>query len=88
MLHKHFQLIRGGQIPALQCKGLQETLKVIAEIGALPAERVQCLLESYHFLRRVENILQQIADQQTQTLPSSELDKSRLIKVNAVCRLG
>ncbi|MCP4323161.1 MAG: bifunctional [glutamate--ammonia ligase]-adenylyl-L-tyrosine phosphorylase/[glutamate--ammonia-ligase] adenylyltransferase [Alteromonadales bacterium] len=76
-----FQLIRGGQMPALQCKGLQETLKVIAEIDALPAERVQSLLSSYHFLRRVENILQQIGDQQTQTLPTSELDKSRLIKV-------
>ena len=76
-----FQLIHGGRTPVLQCKGLQETLKVIADIDALPAKRVQCLLSSYHFLRRVENILQQIGDQQTQTLPSSELDKSRLIQV-------
>ncbi|WP_022939850.1 bifunctional [glutamate--ammonia ligase]-adenylyl-L-tyrosine phosphorylase/[glutamate--ammonia-ligase] adenylyltransferase [Psychromonas hadalis] len=78
-----FQLIRGGRTPELQCKGLQETLKVIAEIGALPRERVQSLLDSYHFLRRVENILQQINDQQTQTLPSSELDRTRLITVMA-----
>ena len=76
-----FQLIHGGRTPELQCKGLQETLKVIADISALPEKRVQCLLSSYHFLRRVENILQQIGDQQTQTLPSSELDKSRLIQV-------
>lgn len=76
-----FQLIHGGRTPALQCKGLQETLKVIGEIDALPAERINCLLESYHFLRRVENILQQIGDQQTQTLPTNELDKCRLIQV-------
>jgi [glutamine synthetase] adenylyltransferase / [glutamine synthetase]-adenylyl-L-tyrosine phosphorylase len=76
-----FQLIHGGQTLELQCKGLQETLTVIADIDALPEERVKCLLDSYHFLRRVENILQQIGDQQTQTLPTSDLDKCRLIKV-------
>lgn len=76
-----FQLIHGGRTPTLQCKGLQETLKVIDEIAALPTERVQCLLNSYHFLRRVENILQQIGDQQTQTLPTNDLDKCRLITV-------
>ncbi len=76
-----FQLIHGGRTPALQCKGLQETLKVIADIEVLPAKRVQNLLSSYRFLRRVENVLQQIADQQTQTLPESELDRCRLITV-------
>ncbi|GLS90667.1 glutamate-ammonia-ligase adenylyltransferase [Psychromonas marina] len=76
-----FQLIHGGRAPTLQCKGLQQTFKVIAELDVLPAERVQCLLNSYHFLRRVENILQQIGDQQTQTLPSNELDKYRLLTV-------
>jgi len=76
-----FQLIHGGREPRLQCKGLQETLQVIADIEILPTERVDSLLTSYHFLRRVENVLQQIGDQQTQTLPSSELDRCRLINV-------
>jgi len=76
-----FQLIHGGRDLQLQCKGLQQTLKVIAEIEVLPADRVSCLLNSYHFLRAVENVLQQIGDQQTQTLPTNELDKLRLIKV-------
>ena len=76
-----FQLIHGGRDLQLQCKGLQETLKVIAETEVLPADRVTCLLDSYHFLRAVENVLQQIGDQQTQTLPNNELDKLRLIKV-------
>ncbi|MEJ6078471.1 bifunctional [glutamate--ammonia ligase]-adenylyl-L-tyrosine phosphorylase/[glutamate--ammonia-ligase] adenylyltransferase [Vibrio sp. 1-Bac 57] len=76
-----FQLIHGGRDLQLQCKGLQQTLKVIAETEVLPADRVTCLLDSYHFLRAVENVLQQIGDQQTQTLPNNELDKLRLIKV-------
>ncbi|MFT6925419.1 MAG: glutamate-ammonia-ligase adenylyltransferase [Psychromonas sp.] len=76
-----FQLIRGGRRAELQCKGLRETLKVLAEIDEVPKERVQCLLDSYHFLRAVENVLQQIGDQQTQTLPDNELDKLRLITV-------
>ncbi len=76
-----FQLIHGGRNVELQCKGLQETLQVIADINVLPQERVDCLLSSYHFLRAVENVLQQIGDQQTQTLPDNELDKLRLIKV-------
>ncbi|WP_298939483.1 bifunctional [glutamate--ammonia ligase]-adenylyl-L-tyrosine phosphorylase/[glutamate--ammonia-ligase] adenylyltransferase [uncultured Psychromonas sp.] len=76
-----FQLIHGGRHVELQCKGLQETLQVIADINVLPQERVDCLLNSYHFLRTVENVLQQIGDQQTQTLPDNELDKLRLTKV-------
>jgi len=76
-----FQLIRGGRLPALQCRGLQQALQVIGESGELPMLRVQTLLTSYHFLRSVENVLQQIGDKQTQTLPDNELDKLRLIQV-------
>ena len=76
-----FQLIRGGRRPELQYKGLQETLKGLAEIGELPEEQAQILLDSYQFLRRVENILQEIGDKQTQTLPANELDQCRLITV-------
>ena len=76
-----FQLIHGGRHIDLQCKGLQQTLAVIAEMGILPKDRAVCLLDSYHFLRAVENVLQQIGDKQTQTLPDNELDKLRLIKV-------
>ncbi|MEI6897996.1 MAG: bifunctional [glutamate--ammonia ligase]-adenylyl-L-tyrosine phosphorylase/[glutamate--ammonia-ligase] adenylyltransferase [Psychromonas sp.] len=76
-----FQLIHGGRTPVLQCRGLQETLQVIADLNVLPAARVESLLDSYQFLRRVENVLQQIADQQTQTLPSGERDRLRLITV-------
>jgi len=76
-----FQLIRGGREPILQIKSLLATLKVLQSLGEISAESYTVLTESYCCLRQVENILQQINDAQTQTLPQSELDRSRLISV-------
>ena len=66
-----FQMIRGGQMRALQLKGTQETLKKLAELGIMPSENVETLLAAYRFLRDVEHRLQYWDDQQTQTLPAS-----------------
>ena len=76
-----FQLIHGGRHSALQCQGLAAALQGLAYLDILSQQRVNCLLEAYYFLRTVENVLQQIGDQQTQTLPENELDRLRLIKV-------
>jgi glutamate-ammonia-ligase adenylyltransferase len=46
--------------------------------GALESQ-CERLLTAYRFLRRVENILQEIGDQQTQTLPTEDQDRQRLI---------
>ena len=73
------QLIRGGREPALRVRHLPEALAAIAQSGALEPERTERLLGAYRFLRRVENILQEIGDQQTQTLPTEERDRQRLI---------
>ncbi|MNF56340.1 Glutamate-ammonia-ligase adenylyltransferase [compost metagenome] len=73
------QLIRGGREPALRVRHLPEALAAIAQSGALEETRCQRLLEAYRFLRRVENILQEIGDQQTQTLPTEQRDRLRLI---------
>ncbi|MDX7987057.1 bifunctional [glutamate--ammonia ligase]-adenylyl-L-tyrosine phosphorylase/[glutamate--ammonia-ligase] adenylyltransferase [Xenorhabdus sp. 12] len=73
-----FQLIRGGREPILQSRSLLPTLKAIEELSLLSPEQVNRLEESYLFLRRLENLLQSIRDQQTQTLPDNELDRARL----------
>ena len=73
------QLIRGGREPALRVRHLPEALAAIAQSGALEETRCHRLLEAYRFLRRVENILQEIGDQQTQTLPTEQRDRLRLI---------
>jgi len=73
-----FQLIRGGREPSLQQRSLLPTLQAVDELGLLPSVQVQQLRDSYLFLRRLENLLQAIADEQTQTLPSDELNQARL----------
>ena len=64
-----FQLIRGGQIKALQLKGTQETLRKLVELSLLDQDTVDTLLSAYRFLREVEHRLQYWEDRQTQTLP-------------------
>ena len=74
-----YQLIRGGRERALQIRHLPAVLAELGRSGALAQSSVDGLQESYRFLRRVENILQEIGDQQTQTLPESERDRLRLV---------
>ena len=66
-----FQMIRGGQIRALQLKGTQETLLKLQELDMLDSETAAALLKAYRFLRDVEHRLQYWDDQQTQTLPEN-----------------
>ena len=73
-----FQLIRGGREPALQVRHLPDALAAIQASGALTAAEADQLHQSYRLLRRVENFLQAFDDQQTQTLPQDELNRSRL----------
>ncbi|MCX8601965.1 MULTISPECIES: bifunctional [glutamate--ammonia ligase]-adenylyl-L-tyrosine phosphorylase/[glutamate--ammonia-ligase] adenylyltransferase [unclassified Gilliamella] len=73
-----FQLIRGGRVVGLQTRSLLHALQVIEQEGLLDVEEVILLRENYLFLRRSENILQAINDEQTQTLPENELDQLRL----------
>ncbi len=73
-----FQLIRGGREPELQSHSLLTVLNVIAKLELLSAQETSQLADSYLFLRRLENLLQSIADQQTQRLPDNLEDKARL----------
>ena len=73
-----FQLIRGGREPSLQCRSLLPTLEAIDKLGLLPAGDAPTLREAYLYLRRLENLLQSINDEQTQTLPADELNRARL----------
>ncbi|WP_294611150.1 bifunctional [glutamate--ammonia ligase]-adenylyl-L-tyrosine phosphorylase/[glutamate--ammonia-ligase] adenylyltransferase [uncultured Gilliamella sp.] len=75
-----FQLIRGGRVAGLQTRSLLAALNIIEQEALLNSNEVQSLRDNYLFLRRCENLLQAIDDQQTQTLPENELDQSRLAK--------
>ena len=73
-----FQLIRGGSDPRLQARSLLEALPLLAGQKLLPASAVEELGESYRFLRRVENRLQERNDEQTHDLPADDTGRARL----------
>ncbi|EOU9510386.1 bifunctional [glutamate--ammonia ligase]-adenylyl-L-tyrosine phosphorylase/[glutamate--ammonia-ligase] adenylyltransferase [Cronobacter dublinensis] len=73
-----FQLIRGGREPSLQQRSLLPTLTAIEQLHLLSPDDAACLRDAYLFLRRLENLLQSINDEQTQTLPGDALNRARL----------
>ena len=65
------QLIRGGREPALRVRGLMPALAAAEQLGYMPAARARRLREAWRFLRRLENRLQMLADQQTHDVPEA-----------------
>jgi glutamate-ammonia-ligase adenylyltransferase len=73
-----FQLVRGGQDATLQGRHLLSVLAQLGVRGCLSVAAAQELAEAYRFLRRLENRLQAMEDQQTHDLPGSAELRSRL----------
>ena len=73
-----FQLIRGGREPSLRHRGLLKTLVAVETLELLSRDKVAHLRHAYQFLRRVENLLQAMTDQQTQTLPENGQEQLQL----------
>ncbi|MCL1125823.1 bifunctional [glutamate--ammonia ligase]-adenylyl-L-tyrosine phosphorylase/[glutamate--ammonia-ligase] adenylyltransferase [Shewanella surugensis] len=73
-----FQLIRGGREPTLRQQSLFSAIDNLYQLGVLEYLAVDELKKNYVLLRRVENLLQAINDEQTQTLPDDELNWQRL----------
>jgi len=72
------QLVRGGGQPELRSRELQTVLPRLAGHRDIAAKDVDELLRAYAFLRRTENFIQAIRDQQTHKLPADEADRMRL----------
>ena len=68
-----FQLIRGGQDTDLQARSILKILKLLGEKQLLTPEEALLLQQSYCFLRKVENHIQQYQDKQTHDLPKDPL---------------
>jgi glutamate-ammonia-ligase adenylyltransferase len=73
------QLIRGGQDRRLQSPKLMNILPRLARSRLLSAEVANRLLESYRYLRTIENRLQMLRDAQTHSLPTDEPAQRRLV---------
>jgi len=73
-----FQLIRGGRDLRFQERRILLVLAHLADEGDLTPQAVNDLSTAYVFLRNTEHRLQEIRDQQTQVLPTDELDRLRV----------
>jgi glutamate-ammonia-ligase adenylyltransferase len=67
-----FQLLRGGRERALQTTSLRTALSAIGELSLLPAQVTEAVWQDYRFLRRLENAIQALHDQQTHSLPAGK----------------
>jgi glutamate-ammonia-ligase adenylyltransferase len=63
------QLLRGGREPELQTPSLLQALEAAGRLGLFPAARMHALETAYGFLRRLENAVQALHDQQTHSVP-------------------
>ncbi len=73
-----FQLIRGGREVELRERSIIKILETIGDKGYLPIDLVNKLINSYRFLRVVENRLQQYSDMQVHDLPIDNIQKNVL----------
>ncbi|MFT7214476.1 MAG: glutamate-ammonia-ligase adenylyltransferase [Granulosicoccus sp.] len=74
-----FQLVRGGRDDRLRMRSIVQVLKQLAKDSLLAQRESESLLEAYTYLRRVENAIQMMRDEQRHSLPVDETDQLRLI---------
>jgi glutamate-ammonia-ligase adenylyltransferase len=72
------QLVRGGNQAELRRSSLLDVLPALSDSRGLGEQAVAVLGEAYGFLRRLENFIQAIRDQQTHELPRDDVDRARV----------
>ncbi len=74
-----FQLIYGGSKLELQDRQCLVSLRHLVGAELLDGQAVQDLEDAYLFLRRVEHAIQALNDQQTQSLPTEDEPRQRIV---------
>lgn len=72
------QLIHAGRDKTCQHQSFLKALGALRDRDIINSPIYQQLKKDYLFLRKIEQFLQQVDDQQTQQLPTNELDQNRL----------
>jgi len=67
-----FQILRGGRETSLQTPSLDRALEQIESLELMSREVVEQIRRDYVYLRRLENRIQALRDQQTHQLPQGE----------------
>jgi glutamate-ammonia-ligase adenylyltransferase len=79
------QLLHGGRIEQIRVRSTQEALQRLCDVRLLQQAQAQGLLAAYHFLRRLENRLQMVAEQQTHRLPRAAAEREPLARALGYC---
>lgn len=74
---QNVQLIRGGRLPQLRQQNALLALAALKQEKLL--SRLEPLKQAYLYLRRLENVLQSLNDQQTHSLPTDPLKQEQVI---------
>ncbi|BCA96455.1 glutamate-ammonia-ligase adenylyltransferase [Legionella antarctica] len=74
---QNVQLIRGGRLPQLRKQSAMPALEALKQAQLVP--RGDALKQAYLYLRKLENVLQSLNDQQTHSLPEDEIKKAQVI---------
>lgn len=72
------QLVRGGGDRKLRSPGLKPALERLVRTRSLRADAAHVLEDAYGFLRRMENFVQALRDQQAHDVPTDTRDQARL----------
>ena len=72
-----FQLIRGGRLPQLQEQNALAALSALKKEKLVPHADV--LKQAYLFLRRLENMLQSVNDQQSHSVPQDPIKQEQIV---------
>ena len=75
-----FQLIRGGRESELRIRPTLAVLEKLVGLNLLPEQAAEELRDAYVFLRNLEHRLQYLDDDQTQSLPNNEQDRTLIAK--------
>ena len=74
------QLIRAGREPALRGRSLLPTLAALADAGHVAPATAERLAAAYRALRRLENRVQMLGDQQVHALPDDPVARLRIAR--------
>ena len=72
-----FQLIRGGRLPHIQQQNAMAALEALKKEGLVA--HTKALQQAYLFLRKLENAVQMLNDQQTHSLPLDTVKQAQLM---------
>ncbi|NND83305.1 MAG: hypothetical protein HKN50_12830 [Gammaproteobacteria bacterium] len=75
------QLVWGGKQYPLRTRNTQDALQKLGELGHLPSATTDVLATAYQTLRKVENAVQMLANQQTHLLPGQSTAQQNLLSL-------